>query len=219
MNNPNNINAEYSNSQYIPFHHLVFNYIYELPFGQGKRFLNKKGVVNAALGGWEFSGITTYQTGAPLSTAFSVPSTIVGWQGGRPDRIPGVGLYAGKNGSSHDVVSGVPWFNPAAFAPPPYGGPTAQYLYYGNSARNNVFGPGSADWDMSLLKTFTLRESVKLQIRTDWFDAFNHFNLGNPNATIADTRDGGVKQPLAGLITTAGSPSYRIIQLAMRIRF
>jgi hypothetical protein len=212
LNNPNNINAEYSNSQYVPFHHLVFNYIYELPFGQGQRWLNHKGVVNAALGGWEFSGITTYQTGAPLSVAFSVPSSVVGWQGGRPNIVSGTPLYGGKQSSSHNVVAGVPWFNPAAFAPP------AEWTY-GNAARNNVFGPGSADWDMSLLKTFTLRESLKLQIRTDWFDAFNHFNLGTPNATIADTRDGGVAQPLAGLITTAGSPSYRIIQLAIRLRF
>ena len=73
---------------------------------------------------------------------------------------------------------------------------------------------------MSLLKTFALKESLKLQIRTDWFDAFNHFNLGTPNATIADTRDGGTAQPLAGLITTAASSNaYRIIQLAIRIRF
>lgn len=72
---------------------------------------------------------------------------------------------------------------------------------------------------MSLLKTWPLKEHATLQIRTDWFDAFNHFNLGTPNSTIADTRDGGTAQPLAGLITTAGSPSYRIIQLAMRIRF
>ena len=212
LNNPNNINAEYSNSQFIPTHHLTFNYIYELPFGAGKRFLNQKGVVNAAVGGWEFSGITTYQTGAPFSTTFSVPSSIVGWQGGRPDLVSGANLYAGKNGSSHNVVTGVPWFSPAAFAPP------AQFTY-GNSARNNIFGPGSADWDMSLLKTFAFKEKATLQIRTDWFDAFNHFNLGTPNATIADTRDKGVAQPLAGLITTAGSPSYRIIQLAIRIRF
>jgi hypothetical protein len=212
LNNPNNINAEYSNSQFIPTHHLTFNYIYELPFGAGKRFLNQKGVVNAAVGGWEFSGITTYQTGAPFSTTFSVPSSIVGWQGGRPNLVSGASLYAGKNGSSHNVVAGVPWFSPAAFAPP------AQFTY-GNSARNNIFGPGSADWDMSLLKTFAFKEKATLQIRTDWFDAFNHFNLGTPNATIADTRDGGVAQPLAGLITTAGSPSYRIIQLAIRMRF
>jgi len=55
---------------------------------------------------------------------------------------------------------------------------------------------------MSLMKTSPLKESLRMQIRTDWFDAFNHFNIGNPalspGLTLGDTRDGGVATPNFG---------------------
>jgi hypothetical protein len=164
------------------------------------------------LGGWELAGITTYSTGAPFSLAFNVPSNIVGWFGGRPDAVAGAGLYDGRNGSSHDVVSGVPWFNTAAFAPP-------QKWTYGNAPRNNVYGPGSENWDVSLMKMFFFKgeEGLRLQVRTDWFDAFNHFNLGGPGSTIADTRDGGTPVATSGKIF--GGSGSRVIQLAIRLIF
>ena len=59
--------------------------------------------------------------------------------------------------------------------------------------------------------------SQRLQFRCDGLDAFNHFNLGNPNATIADTRDGGLPVPTAGKIT--GGSGNRIIQLGLKYMF
>jgi hypothetical protein len=190
----------------------VFNYVYELPFGKGRHWLNQKSLADAALGGWEFAGITTYARGAPFSTSFNVPSSIVGWWGGRPDRVAGTPLYAGKNGSSHDIVSGVPWFNPAAFAPP-------QKWAYGDSSRNSVYGPGSENWDISLMKTFYFKgkEGLRMQVRTDWFDAFNHFNLGSVSSTMGDTRDGGL--PVSTFGNIYGGSGSRIIQLAIRVMF
>jgi hypothetical protein len=212
LNNPSCYMCDYGNSDAIPRQRMAFNYLYELPFGAGRRWLNKKGATNAVFGGWELAGITTYVTGAPFSIAFDVPSNIVGWWGGRPDAVAGAALYDGKNGGSHDVVSGVPWFNPASFAPP-------QKWTYGNAPRNNVYGPGSANWDVSLMKTFFFKheEGLRLQLRTDWFNAFNHFNLGNPRSTIGDTRDGGVPVATAGKIFDGGSS--RVIQLGMRFIF
>ena len=112
----------------------------------------------------------------------------------------------------HDIVSGVQWFNPDAFAPP-------QKWAYGNAPRNNVFGPGSENWDISLMKMFYFRgeEGLRLQLRTDWFDAFNHFNLGSPGSTIGDTRDGGIPVATAGKIF--GGSGSRVIQLAVRLIF
>jgi hypothetical protein len=71
--------CDYGNSDYIPRQRLVFNYVYELPFGAKRHWLNKRGVTDAVFGGWELAGITTYATGAPFSLAFNVPSNIVGW--------------------------------------------------------------------------------------------------------------------------------------------
>jgi hypothetical protein len=212
LNNPYCYMCDYGNSDSLPRQRLAFNYVYELPFGANRRWLNRKGVVNGVFGGWEIAGITTYVTGTPFSLAFTVPSNVVGWWGGRPDAVSGAPLYGGQNSGSHDIVSGVQWFNPAAFAPP-------QKWTYGNAPRNNVYGPGSENWDMSLMKMFYFKgeEGPRLQVRTDWFDAFNHFNLANPGATIGDTRDGGLPVATAGKIFS-GSGS-RVIQLAARFIF
>jgi len=205
-------NLDYGNSQFIHRHWLTFDYIYQLPVGRGQRWLSGlHGVGDAVLGGWQVSGITHYATGTPFSVGFSQAGVkgVVGWWGGRADAVSGAPLYQGQQ-TGHDIVNGVQWFNPGAFAPP------AQWTW-GNSARDMVFGPGSYNWDMSVMKTFNMAEKVHLQFRSDFLDAFNHFNLDNPNGTIADTRDGGNAQPNAGRIL--GGSGYRVIQLSLRLMF
>lgn len=205
-------NLDYGNSQYIRRHMLTFDYIYALPFGRGGRWLTSlNGVENAVVGGWQVSGITYYATGEPFSVNFSQSGVkgVVGWWGGRADLVSGVPLYAGQQ-SSHNIVDGVQWFNTNAFAPP------AQWTW-GNSARDMLFGPGAWNWDMSALKTFSLGEGLHLQFRGDFFDAFNHMNLGNPSSTIADTRDGGNPEPNAGKILGGGG--NRVIQMGVRLMF
>jgi hypothetical protein len=107
-------------------------------------------------------------------------------------------------------VKGVQWFNPAAFAPP-------QPWQYGNSSRNMLYGPGLWNWDIGIQKTFRIRERHQVQLRGDGLNAFNHFNLGNPNATIADIRDGGLPNPNAGKIL--GGSGSRIIQVGLKYMF
>jgi hypothetical protein len=222
LNNPWCYRCDYAPSDYLSPQRLVFNYVYELPFGNGRHWMNKKGVADAVLGGWEFAGITSYIAGAPSTgtsqLAFNVPSSVIGWWGGRPDRVAGVPLYGGQQ-NSHDIVDGVQWFNPSAFAPP-------QEWQYGDAARNSIWVPGGENWDMSFMKTFTLRESLKLQLRTDWFDAFNHMNLGSPDFTMGDTRDGGLAVATFGKIysqstsyTCTACTGNRVIQMALRLMF
>ncbi len=207
--NPNAPGLDYGNSSGIRRHNLVFQYIWEVPFGRGKRFgtgVNR--VTDAIAGGWQVSGITSYVTGAPFSVTFPVPSNYIGWWGGRADQV-GSDIYAGKQ-TNHDVVSGVPWFNVGAFGPP-------QPWTWGNSSRNMLFGPGSQNWDISFQKYFSLTERFRLQVRSDFLNAFNHFNLGGPSATIADTRDGGPAQPTAGKIY--GGSGSRVVQVGARLSF
>src|SRR5262249_58193252 len=91
LNNPFCYMCDYGNSDNLPRQRLAMNYVYELPFGVGHRWLNRRGVINGALGGWEVAGITTYVTGAPFSLSFNVPASIVGWFGGRPAAGAGSG--------------------------------------------------------------------------------------------------------------------------------
>jgi hypothetical protein len=209
VQNPWNQNADYGNTDSVPRHALVLNYLYDLPVGKGRQFNISNRILDGIVGGWSLSGITTYKTGAPMTMAFSVPSNYVGWWGGRPDTVAGADLYAGRQ-SGHDIKTGVQWFNPAAFIAP-------QPWQYGNSARNMLFGPGLWNYDIGIQKTFVIGDKHRVQFRCDGLDALNHYNLSNPNLTIADTRDGGTAIPLAGKITS-GSGS-RIIQLGLKYWF
>jgi hypothetical protein len=206
-------NADYGNTQFVRRNMFNIGYMYQLPFGQGKHFLSgSRGVVNALVGGWEWSGDTTYGSGVPYSVTFAVPSGEVGWFGqntspsvfNHANLISGNDVYAGQNKSSHNVLAGVPWFNTSAFAAPtPY--------TWGDSPRNGYFGPGWGNWDMALLKNFKIprREGLTLQLRLEAMNVFNHYNLGSPGtqsssylySQLADTRDGGPANPTQGLIT------------------
>jgi hypothetical protein len=208
--NPNNENGDYGNTDSVPRQILVFNYLYDLPFGHGRSFNVSNRLLDAVAGGWSISGISAYRTGAPLSVSFTVPSSIIGWWGGRADAVAGGSIYSGQKSGSHDVISGVQWFNPAAFAPP-------QPWQWGNAERNGVYGPGSWNWDIGLQKYFAITEKHRVQFRADFLDAFNHFNLGSPSATIADTRDGGLPNANSGKIF--GGSGNRVVQLGLKYLF
>lgn len=207
---------DYTNNAVMVRHNLVFDYIYALPVGHGQHWLgNAPGVVNSVLGGWQVSGITTYRTGFPFTVNFQVPASYVGWWGGRANRVPGIPLYQKQSG--HNIVNGVQWINPAAFAPP-------QPWQWGNSQPYSVWGPGFWNWDISVQKYFRIPtmsklERPRLQFRADLFDAFNHFNLGgfSQSMTIADTRDGGPPIPSAGRIFSGSG--NRTVQLGLRLEF
>ncbi len=200
-----NPNADYGNTVFQRRQSFNIAYLYALPFGRGQHFLSgSKGVVNALVGGWEWSGDTVYGSGMPFDITFAVPAADVGWFGqntspavaNRASIVPGQALYSGQNKSSHDIKDGVPWYNYNAFADPtPY--------TFGNSARNELFGPGWGDWDMALLKNFNMpwREGMKLQFRIETYNTFNHFNLGNPGS-ISSEFGSYVQIPVPGTAIT-----------------
>jgi hypothetical protein len=205
--NPSDPRGDYGNCSFLVRHTFVTNYLYELPFGRGKRWL-KSGALSRIAGGWTVSGITSYLTGQPFSVSFQVPASQVGWWGGRASVVPGVDPYIRDH--SHNL--GSLWFNPAAFVAPAPG-------QWGNSPRNAYFGPGFANWDISVMKNIpTVGDSQRLQFRTDFFDAFNHFNPDSGlQTTIGDTRDGGAAIPAAGRVQSG--ESSRVIQLSVRYIF
>jgi len=120
------------------------------------------------------------------------------------------------------------WFNPAAYANPVTGS-------FGNARRNSLIGPGYSNLDLSLGKEFTLTEAIRLEIRGDAYNAFNHVNYGNPDANVGITCSISNTLPPCG--SGQGSPNVsdgsagaingpagfnsnmRIIQLGARIRF
>ncbi len=161
----------YGASGFDQKHRFVSSTTYELPFGHGKAFV-QSGPAAWILGGFEVDGIITLATGNPFTVTlnsgvnFGAPS----W----PNRI-------GPGTLSHKTPQA--WFNVKDFVAPPYN-------TYGNSARSVLYGPGEANFDLSLQRTFHIHESINLALRGDAFNAFNHPNFLNPNSAIGSAQAG-----------------------------
>jgi hypothetical protein len=180
-----NPHGDYGNCPYLARHELVGNYVWDLPFGRNRQYL-KHGVVSEIVGDWTVSGITTYETGPAFSVTVVAPAFYPGWISGRADIVPGVNPYMRNHAHSPTAT----WLNPAAFVSPVPGA-------WGDSPRNGYFGPGYWNWDMSLLKTFVIREHQGLLFRADFLNAFNHTNWDDGGTSI-----GGVAAPVIANVST-----------------
>jgi hypothetical protein len=179
---------------------LVLSYIYELPFGNGKRFLNRGGAVNVVLGGWQVSGITSYQSGFPFSALSSQDFSNSGSTTPRPDRTcTGVGQKTVDS-----------WFDASCFPIDSLQSALASGTpRFGNSGRNILTGPALHNWDLALLKNFRISERFKLQFRTEFFNTFNFAQFGAPQTHVGN--------PNIGKISSAGEP--RDIQFGLKLSF
>jgi Carboxypeptidase regulatory-like domain len=184
----------------------VINSTYELPFGQGKRFLaNAQGWQEKAIGGWTTSEIATLQSGFPFTPQLGFNPTNNG-DSRNPIR-PSVNPEFRGN-----VIQGGPkqYFNPTAFLVPFPG-------TYGNLGRNTLTGPGIAELDLSLRKNTALTQRLNLQFRAEFFNILNRTNFGTPN-TVVYASDTISPSPTAGLITTTSTTS-RQIQFGAKLLF
>ena len=163
----NNLRHSYGAEGYP--HRAVVSYVYELPFGKGKRLLSSLNpVLDRVVGGWQINGITTLRSGGYQS----VDSNVNNGAGSRANnRADATGIPAVL---PVDQRSTARWFNPAAFVDPPF-------TRYGTSGVGVYLGPGSVNFDMSAFKNTRLSEGKKLQFRAEAFNALNSVNLNNPN--------------------------------------
>ena len=130
-------------------------------------------IVRGALGGWEWSGVLTLQSGFPItpSVGFDNSESLQGAD--RPDVIPGVPRFIAGN---HDPFQ---WFNPAAFQ-------VAARGTFGNAGRGLFDGPGIIMLDTGLMKNFKITEDVGLQFRAEAFNMTNHPNFADPSSDITN---------------------------------
>jgi hypothetical protein len=154
--------------------------LYELPFGKGKTLLNRGGIANAIVGGWQISSILTLQTGTPSDVISGLDAGNRGYQT-PPDRPNSTGVNAALSDGTANH-----FFNTAAFTRVPAG-------TLGNVGRNTLIGPGLINWDLSLFKTFAIREQQQLQFRVESFNLANHPNLGLPDTTLSDVGFGTIR--------------------------
>ena len=187
-------NCDRSNSNSDIRQRLTATYTYMLPWGKGRAFLNRGGVTNVVLGGWQTNGFVTAQTGVPFTPTLQTTTVNTG-TGSRPNCVGTGKLASGQNIND--------WFDVTSFVAPP--------LYtFGNCGRNILFGPGRVNLDLSLFKDFPFRENLKLQFRAEAFNSLNSPQFSLPSGSIGN--------PAAAVISAiVGNP--RLMQLSLRIQF
>jgi hypothetical protein len=187
-------------------HTITSNWMYELPFGPGQKYLTS-GVASRIFGGWETSGIWTARTGRMLTVtvaraAGAVPDGNTTNQ--RPNRVAGVPLFPAGGPTLTQ------WFNPAAFAIPANGA-------WGNLGRSIATGPGLVQVDFSLQKKTYLTEKTDLTFRIESFNLANRVQAGNPGLVLTSPASFGLVT--SGLNRTIGTGTSRQLQLALRLNF
>jgi len=199
--NPFNGNTDWGPCAWDLNHVFRINGLVALPF-HGNRLVE----------GWQISGIETANSGYPENISDGYDEASGGSNSvtlaPRPDVVPGCKVEVGTINQ---------WFNPTCFSLEAPG-------TFGNLGRNTLRGPGFWVTDFALLKTTKIRESLSLQFRAEFFNIFNHTNLGLPGlgagaqggATLF--KGGGVPNTSATQITTyVGTP--RQIQFALKLVF
>jgi hypothetical protein len=178
---------------------LVLSYVYELPFGKGKRFLNGSKLASVVAGGWTVTGITTFQSGRPLALNTATNNTNSMGGGSRPN----------NNGHSANLPADQRtlnrWFDTSVFSQP-------DPFTFGNTGRllPDVREPGISNFDFSTQKNFALTERIRLQFRGELFNIFNTPQFGRPGTTFGN--------PQFGVISSqANSP--RQIQFGLKLLF
>ena len=206
IENPFDRRRERARQPYSVRHRVNGGLIYDLPVGQGRRFLNKlPGVLDHILGGWTISSLLYFETGrffTPTFTGVDISGT--GITGGRPDRLRDGNLPSGERRVTR-------WFDAGAFAVP-----AANIGRFGASARNILEGPGLNLQHFSLLKRFRLSETAHVQFQLNVLNLFNHPNFDLPNANISAPNMVGQITATRGLLERAGA---RSINAELRINF
>jgi len=163
-------------------HRFVMSYIYELPFGRGRRFGGGLATgLNFFLGGWQFNGITAFQSGTPLSISANNSAGLFN-PVTRPNSTGRSGLLAGKV----DQRLGR-YFDTTAYAQP------VQFTFGNLSPRlPDIRNDGIRNWDLSLFKDFAVLAENRLtaQFRAEFLNAFNTPRFGGPNTSVTSSSFG-----------------------------
>lgn len=196
---PFNLRQERGRSDWDRRHAFVASWLYTPSI----HFSNK--LANSLLGGWTFTAIQTVQSGLPITFYQGQDVALDGTFGTQHAQLQ-PGVTASNIEVDHPNRNAMisEFFNPSAFVPANLVPPGT----YGNSGRGIISGPAFANTDFSILKDFALRESLKLQFRTEMFNAFNQVNFSNP--------DSSVNSGTFGQILSTAAPG-RQIQFALKL--
>jgi hypothetical protein len=197
-----NLRAERSLAAYDIPNNLIISYVYDLPIGKGHALLpNASGVVGKVVAGWGINGITTFQSGPPLSFVTATNNTDS--FGGNPRPTVTAGCNKSVPGSAQARIPG--WFNTQCFTAPPA-------FTFGSESRTdpNLRAAGINNFDFAAFKSTPINERFNLEFRAEVFNLMNRVQFALPNTTVGSTSFG---------IVTAQLNNPRLVQLALRLKF
>jgi Carboxypeptidase regulatory-like domain len=190
----------------IPRHRVTGNVIYELPFGDGKRFFSgaKRGI-NSIISGWETSWIFSYYSGQFLTpvwtgndptgtrhTTNTAPEVSI-----RPNILRDPNLPSSQRTADR-------WFDPTAFGPPQPG-------QFGTSAKGVIEGPGATVFHAGISKLFNFSENMRLRFELTATNVFNRINFANPELDISELASVGMitSSVIDGNLDQSSARSFR----------
>ena len=199
--NPINPSLSKALSAFDVKHNFVVSYSYQLPV---EALFHAK---NRWTEGWEFSGITRFSSGLPVTLVNFGDNSLLGAE---PNGINNFGVdepdfAPGNLNLNHNPRNGNSYFNTALFSENALGTP-------GTSQRRFFYGPGMANFDMALLKNLRVTESKSFQVRLEAFNAFNHAQFFGPQSV-----DGNINSATFGQVISAAPP--RLVQVAAKFIF
>jgi len=220
VQNPFNLREEKSISALDYPQVFAASYVYELPFGKNKAFLNTGALTNAMVGGWDISGVHKFQSGSAAN--FGCATGLPGANGGsnnptpcfRFSLTPGVSPYTATKITGHSNPLTSVYLNAAAFTDPNSNARinAGGGYQYGTLSRNvgSIRYPVSPDSDFSFIKHNSIAERVTAEFRVELFNAFNQHRLGAPNQNPNSTAFGQ---------TSGTQNTARVGQLTLRVNF
>ncbi len=205
--------ASYASSNFDERHVFGASAVYDLPF------FTQNGLMHSLLGGWQFSDLTSFQTGTPFSIVNNSSNVD---NAGTGNTVSGNGngsvqSYADIIGPIHGAIAvkhptgqpGPRLYNSDAFGPP-------QGLTYGNSGRNLFNNPAHTDFDMGLFKSFAVHEDMHFEFRAEAFNVFNHTQWNDINNNACYGATACASSPF---LTVTSAHNARILQFAGKFVF
>jgi hypothetical protein len=191
------VRYDYGNGAFQAKHRYVLSLSYELPFGK-----STTGLIRGVIQGWQTNTIFTYTSGNPVTVYMATPNSQtfnnaqqnVG--GSRPN------ISANPNLSNHSPSL---WFDKNVFSTPRIG-------TLGNEPRGLIIGPPQRRWDLSLFKTFAIKEELRVQFRAELYNVTNTPNFNQPNASFGGGGFGTITSTAPGSIP-------RTAQFALKLLF
>jgi hypothetical protein len=196
-------------------HNFQASFIAELPFGEGKRFLNSGGALSAIAGGWQVNGLISVYSGTPFTVTAAGTSL----------NLPGSNQMADQVKSEVDILGnigpGQSYFDPQAFR-------SVTEPRFGDAGFNSMRGPGFANLDFSVQRRFTFGDRWDVQLRAEVFNLTNTPHFANPAANVSNLQlnaDGTIRDlgGFSSITSTANSGrdgiDERVFRLGVRLGF